>query len=84
MIQGKTRRPIRVQDSGSHGSMGPPAGATYLGQGRRTQNRHLGPLTSPSAEAEVGWGSGPVGRPAWSAKHGSAPPTYLLDVALPY
>jgi len=57
MIQGKTCRQLRAQDSGSHGSKGPSAG-----QYRLSQKCHMGPLTSPSVEAKVNWGPGPVGR----------------------
>ena len=55
MIQGKLSWPIRAQNLSSHGSKGPPAGATNLGQGWHTHNFHLGPLISVTTEAQVGW-----------------------------
>ena len=64
-IQGKIHRQIRTQNSGSHGSNGPPAGATDLGQDRRTHNRHQGSRTSPSAEAKVGWRLTRTDHPGW-------------------
>ena len=45
MIEGKIRRPIRAQNSGSHALNSPSAGATDLGQGRNTHSHHRGPTS---------------------------------------
>ena len=82
MIHGKNHRPIRVQDSGSHGSKGPHVASNQRtkslgmrGIDKRTRGR-------PLEQTGGGWAHLPVGRPPWSAEWARPPPTSSLGTKL--
>ena len=74
MIHGKNRRPIRAQNSGSHGSMGPFTIPNQLTRGPRTWNIDNRTCGMPQEQHGGGWEHLVVGRPSGPRRH--RPPTF--------
>ena len=75
MIHGKNRRPIRVQNSGSHGAMGPFTLPNQDTRGPATWNIENKTRGRPQEQPGGGWGHLAVSR-AWSSvEWARAPPT---------
>ena len=83
MIQGKTCRPIKAQNSGSHGSKGLLTVANRLTRGPGTWNIDRRTRGRPPVQPGGGWGCLAVDRPPWSAEWAQVPPTSNLCKKLP-
>ena len=83
MIHEKNHRPIRAQDSGSHGPKGSHAAPNRLTRNLGTWKKDNRTRGKRPEKTGGGWAHLPVDRPPWLAEWAPPPPTSSLQGKLP-